>query len=159
MTADGAHLSFVTTSERPDLTAVTGPWRWNAFFSDGEMLFDDLMAREKAAAADHSLLPTVLVLFDSGKPIGMVALCDDDLDDRPDLNPWLAGLYVTPEHRGKGHARRLIAKLEAFAAQAAIRRLSLYSASAVNLYRSAGWATVETFNRDGAVFHIMQKSL
>lgn len=159
MTADDAHLSFVTTSERPDLSAVTGLWRWNAFFSDGEISFDALMAREQAAAADSSLLPTVFVLLDSGKPIGMVALCDDDLDDRPDLNPWLGGLYVTPEHRGKGHARRLIAKLEAFAGQAAIRRLSLYSASAVNLYRSAGWTTVETFNCDGAVLHIMQKSL
>jgi GNAT superfamily N-acetyltransferase len=152
-------LSFVTTSERPDLTTVTGAWRWKAFFSESGMSLDDMMARERAAAADPALLPTVFVLLDAGDPVGMVALCDDDLEDRPDLNPWLAGLYVAPVHRGKGHARTLIARIEAVAAEAGIKRLSLYTASAVDLYRSAGWATLETFDRDGAKFHIMQKYL
>ncbi len=32
----------------------------------------------------------------------MVALCLDDLEGRPDLNPWLAGLFVADAHRGKG---------------------------------------------------------
>jgi GNAT superfamily N-acetyltransferase len=152
-------LSFVTTSERPDLTAVTGVWRWNAFFSDGETSQDDLMARERAGAADPALLPTVFVMLDGDEPVGMVALCEDDLEDRPDLDPWLAGLYVAPAHRGKGHARTLISKIEAVAADAGIERLSLYTASAVELYRSAGWTTAETFDRDGAQFHIMRKFL
>jgi GNAT superfamily N-acetyltransferase len=152
-------LSFVTTSERPDLTAVTGVWRWDAFFSDGKTSLDDLMARERAGAADPALLPTVFVMLDGAEPVGMVALCDDDLEDRPDLNPWLAGLYVAPKHRGQGHARTLIAKIEAVAADAGIERLSLYTASAVDLYRSAGWTTAETFESNGARFHVMQKYL
>jgi GNAT superfamily N-acetyltransferase len=87
----------------------------------------------------------------------LVALCDDDLHDRPDLNPWLAVLYVAPAHRGKGHARRLIARIEAVASEAGFRWLSLYSASAVELDRSGGWLTTEIFDRDGAVYHIMRK--
>jgi GNAT superfamily N-acetyltransferase len=159
VTHSASSLSFVTTSERPDLTAVTGAWRWDAFFCEGDASFEELMARERAAAADDALLPTVFVLLDGGDPVGMVALCNDDLDDRPDLNPWLAGLYVAPTHRGKGHARRLIEKTETAAAQAGIRSLSLYTASAVNLYRSSGWTTIETFNRDNTIFHIMHKAL
>ncbi|WP_137154610.1 GNAT family N-acetyltransferase [Rhizobium sp. FKL33] len=159
MTVSSSRLSFVTTRERPDLAVVTGRWRWNAFFSESGLSFEDLMERERAATADHALLPQVYVLLDAGEPIGMVALCDDDLDDRPDLNPWLAGLYVTPEHRAKGHARRLVAKIESVAAASGIERLSLYSASAVGLYRSLGWTTVETFARDDALFHVMRKCL
>lgn len=159
MTPRAACLSFLTTSERPDLTAVTGVWRWNAFFSDGEVSLEQILDRERTGAADPALLPTVVVLLAADEPIGMVALCNDDLDDRPDLNPWLAGLFVAPAHRGRGHARRLIGKVEAVAADAGIKRLSLYTASAVELYRSTGWATVETFDHDGALFHIMQKTL
>ncbi|MDH6269255.1 GNAT superfamily N-acetyltransferase [Rhizobium sp. SG_E_25_P2] len=159
MTKDTTSLCFVTTSERPDLTAVTGAWRWDAFFCDGDASFEELMARERAAAADDALLPTVFVLLDGGDPVGMVALCNDDLDDRCDLNPWLAGLYVAPTHRGKGHARRLIEKTETAAHRAGIRSLSLYTASAADLYRSSGWTTIETFNRDNTIFHIMHKAL
>lgn len=152
-------LSYVTTRERPDLTAVTGAWRWEAFFSNSDISFEQLMAREQAAAVAPGPLPTVLVLLEGGEPIGMVALCNDDLEDRPELNPWLAGLYVAPAHRGDGHAQRLIARIETVASEAGFRRLSLYSASAVGLYRSRGWMTTEIFDRDGAVYHIMRKYL
>ena len=47
-------------------------------------------------------MPTVLVLLDEEHPVGTAALCLDDLEERPDLNLWLAGVYVDPIHRGKG---------------------------------------------------------
>lgn len=152
-------ISIITTTQRPKLASVTGKWRWEAFFKDDGISLADVMQQEEAAAATYDLLPTVLVILEDERPVGMVTLCLDDLEDRPDLNPWLAGLYVAPEHRGNGYALRLIDALETRARDAKISRLSLYTASAVKLYQRAGWTTIETFDQAGEHFSIMQKSI
>lgn len=41
-------------------------------------------------------------------PMGSVSLVKDDLPGHPDLNPWLASLYVFPEFRGRKLGRILI---------------------------------------------------
>lgn len=113
----------------------------------------------EASSLTNSLMPTVLVLLEDEVPVGMVAICEDDLKGRSDLNPWLAGLYVEPAHRGKGHAKRLIGALEALAANHGIKHLFLYTSSAQTLYASVGWQTCEIFERDGKTFSIMQKHI
>ncbi|WP_132665882.1 GNAT family N-acetyltransferase [Rhizobium sp. PP-CC-3G-465] len=152
-------ISFVTTAERPDLAHTTGTWRWEAFFSDGETSLAEMLELDAQCASSHDLMPTVLVMLEEQQPVGMVALCLGDLEGRPELNPWLAGLYVDPMHRGRGHSISLINQLEALARKAGIERLSLYSAGAVGLYSKAGWTTVETFERGDKTFSIMQKQL
>lgn len=41
-------------------------------------------------------------------PMGSVSLVQDDLPDRPALNPWLASLFVFPEFRGRGLGKSLV---------------------------------------------------
>ena len=149
--------TIVTTTERPDLAQTTGTWRWEAFFRDRSL--SEVLDLENECASNPDLMPTVLVLLNRQHPIGMVTLCLDDLDDRPELNPWLAGLYVDPAYRGNGHGHRLIKELEAFASNMGIKRLSLYTLSAVDLYASVGWSAIETFERKGKTFSIMQKRI
>jgi GNAT superfamily N-acetyltransferase len=150
--------TIVSTADRPDLVPITGTWRWEAFFRN-ELPLDEMLRLEAECANNGDLMPTVLVMLDDQRPVGMVALCLDDLEGRPDLNPWLAGVYVDPAHRGKGHALRLIEALEALARSSDIKRLSLYTANAADLYSKAGWALVETFERTGKMYSIMQKHL
>lgn len=152
-------LTVVSTSERPALARITGTWRWEAFYEGGATLLSEVLERDVAAAYCHDLMPTVLVLLEEDQPIGMVAICLDDLDGRPELNPWLAGLYVAPAHRGKGHALRLVAELETLARKSKIERLTLYTANAHRLYEKAGWMTTETFEKNGKEFQIMRKEL
>jgi GNAT superfamily N-acetyltransferase len=152
-------VAIVKLSERPNLTPITARWRWEAFFKEDGIGFADILRQEKIAAASADLYPTVLVLLDDDRPVGMVALCLDDLDGRPNLNPWLAGLYVEPADRSKGHSLRLMEALETLARNEGIERLSLYTASATEPYARAGWTTVETFEKDGKPFSIMRKRL
>jgi GNAT superfamily N-acetyltransferase len=151
-------LSMVSTADRPDLVPITGRWRWEAFFKD-EMGLDEMLRLEEDCASNGELMPTVLVMLHGEHPIGMIALCLDDLEGRPDLNPWLAGVYVDHEHRGNGYALRLIEELEALAHREGISRLSLYTGNAAGLYRKAGWSQIETFERKGREYSIMQKNL
>lgn len=102
-------LSIVDTRDRPDLAPTTGTWRWEAFFCKGGVSLADTLVFEAECANSHDLMPTVLVMLEELQPIGMVALCLDDLDGRPELNPWLAGLgwlafMSFPSNGGRGTA-------------------------------------------------------
>ena len=152
-------IAIVSTSDRPDLARLTGKWRWEAFFKGGTTTLSEVIERDARTASSSDLLPTVLVLLEDDHPVGMVAICLDDLDGRPELNPWLAGLYVEPAHRGKGHALRLMTALETLAVKSDIEKLTLYTASAAGLYEKAGWRTLETFKKKGKDFQIMRKEL
>ncbi|WP_374832904.1 GNAT family N-acetyltransferase [Paenochrobactrum pullorum] len=150
-------ISIVTTKERPELAQITGAWRWEAFFSDTDVSLQDVVAIDVACTSEADILPTVWVLLKDEQAIGMITLCLDDLENRPELNPWLAGLYIVPQYRGQGHALQLIAHLETEAAKAAIKRLSLYTEGSVGLYSKAGWNVIETFDEKGGTYSIMQK--
>lgn len=72
---------------------------------------------EKVALADfqsetaNSAIPATWVIHDrSDTPMGSISLVMDDLPGHPDLNPWLANLYVFPDFRGRGRGRILVEK-------------------------------------------------
>ena len=124
-----------------------------------DMPLHEMLRLEAEYASNGDLMPTVLVMLEGQQPVGMVALCLDDLDGRPDLNPWLAGVYVEPPFRGRGYALRLIEELEALARSSGIKQLSLYTEAAIGLYAKVGWAVTETFELEGKTYSIMRKGL
>lgn len=150
---------IVSTSARPDLAETTGFWRWAAFFARDGADRESVLAAERAAARATSALPRVLVSLSDGLPVGMAALAAEDLETRRDLTPWLAGVYVVPEHRGQGHASRLVRAVEDLARRSAIPTLWLYTRSAEPLYRRCGWQRAEVFERRERIYSLMRRDL
>lgn len=151
-------LHVVSTAERPELVTTSGTWRWKAFLAD-EASLEQVLQVEEDAARNGQLMPTVLLLLKDGQPVGMGTLCLDDLAGRPDLNPWLAGVYIDPPHRGKGFAPQIVRAVEDLARGAGIPQLFLYTSDARGLYQKAGWSHHEEFERNGKAYAIMQKQL
>jgi GNAT superfamily N-acetyltransferase len=81
---------------------------------------------------------TFILLID-GEPVGTASLVAHDLDERPDLTPWLAGVFVAPKYRGRGYVGRLIAAVEQAGRSASIPTLWLYTNTAERVYARAGW--------------------
>lgn len=74
-------------------------------------------------------------------------------------------MYVAHDHRGGGHARRLLAELEARAAEAGYRRVVLETGlrqpEAMALYKSSGYEPTEPFGiyADEELSHFFTKDL
>jgi GNAT superfamily N-acetyltransferase len=151
------HL-VVSTAERPDLAPVVASWLWAEFSrARGSSLEQTLEAVRISATAE--LMPRTFVLLVDGKPVGTASLAAQDLATRPDLTPWLAGVFIEPAARGQGLAARLIGAVEDECRRRSIPTLWLYTRSAEKVYRRAGWRTVETFLAGDKSYLLMRRDL
>lgn len=130
-------MQIVAVSERPDLAPLIARWRVEAFFQyPGGYTIEAMTAR---ILAPDSGPRESFMLFADGEPAGTAGLVRSDLESRQDLTPWLAGVFVPPDFRGRGHASALVRRVEAFARDAGLERIWLYTSSASGLYRGLGW--------------------
>lgn len=109
---------------------------------------DDGFSFEKAVqfmqySFNKNRLPKTFVAFDeNGEEIGMCQLTMHDVISRPDIYPFLANLYVVPEHRKKGIARALNDALVKTAKKEGLTEIFLYT-PIVDFYEKLGWKYVE----------------
>lgn len=82
-----------------------------------------------------------------------------DLDVRPRLTPWMGGLFVVKEHRGRGVATGLIHRLIKEARRLSVKRLCLWTPSAEVLHTNLGWVRLERFDYCGHEISVMQREL
>ena len=60
-----------------------------------------------------------------------------------DLSPWLAGVFVSPEHRQHGIGSALVRRVAEDAWMLGVHRLYLYTPSVEKFYLRLGWSVVE----------------
>jgi len=88
-----------------------------------------------------------------------VSLIESNMDTRKDLTPWLAALFVVPEHRGRGIGAALVRRCEREAALAGADRLYLYTARAIQYHRRLGWLVMSEEVYEDEPVTIMCKEL
>lgn len=86
-----------------------------------------------------------LIALDGERLLGGAALARADLALRPDLGPWLACVFVTPEARGQGLAEQLIEGISQAAKQRGLPRLYLHTQNKQDYYGKRGWTVLERF--------------
>ncbi len=134
---------ITTIRDRPDLLTVVAGWLWAEFLH-----WDHTLAETRGLITLPRPFESFVLLRD-GRPPGTASLRPDDLSEQPDLTPWLAGVYVLPQARGRGVARALIAAVEGEAQAAGLNPLWLYTHTAESLYARLGWHMAETVPRPG----------
>lgn len=152
-------IRIVPTSERPDLAAIVAWWLWNEWARAAGRTYTQVLDRATRVAMTRPPLSTQFVLLQDGEPLGTASLYPTDLPGRPDLTPWLAGVFVEPPARGQGHAIRLVAAVEAEARAQSVATLWLYTHTAERLYARLGWTRVETVVEGGKDHALMRRDL
>jgi len=88
-------------------------------------------------------LPTVIVGLLGSELCGSAMLVANDMDTRPDLSPWLAGVYVKDQYRRRSIGSALVARIAKEATALGIPRLYLCTDSSEALYARLGWSAIE----------------
>src|SRR5512133_1278804 len=93
-----SRIEFASLADHPELKDLIARWLWSFWGAPGNFGF----YRSMTEHCSRDDFPFVYVAFEGGEPVGTVALLRADLFSRQDLYPWMADLYVPPEHREKG---------------------------------------------------------
>jgi GNAT superfamily N-acetyltransferase len=104
-------------------------------------------------------VPSVYVAEIGGDAVGTVSLVEHDMDTRKDLTPWLASVYVHPEHRQQGVGSALVTFIEALGTDLNIERIYLFTPDRQRMYARLGWRAIEDVEHRGELVTIMQKDL
>jgi GNAT superfamily N-acetyltransferase len=149
--------NIIAVSDRPELAPVVAAWLAGAFHRrPGGLTAEELTALLLAPPVGPE---ETFVLFEGEMPVGTASLAQRDLPARPDLTPWLAGVFIEPAFRGRGHATALVRRVEAFATAASVRILWLYTWTAEPLYARLGWERVGLEQDSGQEVVLMRRPL
>jgi predicted N-acetyltransferase YhbS len=133
-------------------------WRVEAF---GDVLETGAEAEKKSLEAftsDQSGQAALVAKLD-GVLAGTCLLARSELEPCHPVSPWLAGLYVVPEHRRQGIGKALVKSIEHQARQRGNRRLYLYTDSATHYYERLGWSGVDQVDWKGFSTTLMAREL
>ena len=128
-----------------------------SYLNPGETLEDKKEYLKKLCG--RSGVPCFVIAVEGDELVGSASLIAQDMDDRPDLAPWLADVFVKPEYRGRGIATTLIQRIESEARSTGIVRLYLYTPDAVKLYKKLGWRIFEASQYKDVHVQIMVKDI
>ena len=146
-------------ADKPELAAgLIAPMvkHWRAFIPEE----NDVSRAEKFRRhMNRDSLPIAWIAYEGESVFGTAALREHDLEHRTDLTPWLAGVHVLPEYRGRGIATALCRVVEAKAREMGYARLYLITLDRQSLYAQLGWHPFEPSTWRGYPVDIMSKNL
>src|SRR6266849_1763119 len=135
-------------AKRTELLPVIAAWIYDEWWQDipGSSPSDLTDLLRTHLVPDH--LPLTLVASLNTLPVGTATLLAHDVgtEQWPDLTPWLAAVYVVPEHRRRGIGASLVNAIVSEAAAAVMDVLYLLTTEREEFYTQLGW---EVFDRAG----------
>lgn len=145
-------LSIDHLCRHPEHLERVALWIHSAFWTRSDHGVDFVIGLlEDARFPDR--IPLSLLARAGGEPAGTVNLVACDSRERPDLTPWLAALYVLPEHRGKGIGAALVRELMVEAARLGFGEIYLET-EIPEFYARLGAARYQPLTEGGWIMRI-----
>ncbi|MEN5280820.1 GNAT family N-acetyltransferase [Serratia marcescens] len=149
---------IIPLSECPQFADVCAAWAFGQWGSQrgGSLARTQLRFAQCSRPSDDHL---TLMMIDGDRPVGMASLWPSDDHQRQDLTPWLAGVFVHPDHRRKGIAHCLEMAIVEAARQRHHSVLHLITDKSEALYAGWGWHPVERRRQHDEEVVVMTKTL
>jgi GNAT superfamily N-acetyltransferase len=102
-----AFPSVVDLRERPEFASAVADRVWRAWWGPKgyALSFIEGLVQQNL---DNDPIPLALVAHDRGTFLGTASVIASDLDGRPQYTPWVAAVWVDPEHRSNGVGAALV---------------------------------------------------
>lgn len=88
-------------------------------------------------------IPTTFIAYSGEILLGSASLIAHDMDTRMDLSPWLASVYVAPDHRRHGTGTALVRRVAEEAKGLGVEALYLFTPDKEGFYARRGWSVIE----------------
>ncbi|GAB0116089.1 GNAT family N-acetyltransferase [Acidisoma sp. 7E03] len=127
----------------PSFLDVVADRLWHAWWHDSSYDLPNFRLLV-AQALEDGPLPRVFVAHEQGRFLGTASAIRDDLDLRPQYQPWVAGVWVEEAARSRGLGRLLVGRAAEAIFAAGFPRAYLYAgAHRVSFYTGLGWQVLE----------------
>lgn len=146
-------------ADHPELVSTLGDWfhqEWGHIVPWGT---PQGFAERFRSQLNRDALPVALVALDGGTLLGTASLRVSDMEERPERTPWLGGVYVRPEARGRGVGEALVRAVERLAREMGFREMFLFTTDREEFYRRLGWTTLEYADHHGEAAAVMRTEL
>ncbi len=154
-------MNIVYLCDYPQYTEIVAKWIFEEFVKSirPEVTFDMVLDRVKEK--NKYDIPVTLIVLEGDLCLGTVSLSNNDLKNRPDLEPWLASLIVNKEFRNREIGKILVDEIIKIAKNRGYKQLYLRTEKAVDYYKKLGWGYIEeTFDDNiGQNTHVFMKNI
>jgi predicted N-acetyltransferase YhbS len=142
-TVPATGFSISDLRQRPEFFAVVADRIWRAWWKDSGQPPDYIAGRLRENL-NAEPVPMAVVAHDGPAFLGTASVIASDLEERPQYAPWIAAVWVEPEHRSRGIGAALVerAARDCFASGASRVYLCARPARA-GFYQNLGWTEIE----------------
>ncbi len=118
-------------------------WHYNEWHSlyPGSTINDFI--RDLQDSLSEDTVPDTWVLIDEQEVIGSASILKQDMTTNTSLSPWLANVFVKPEHRGKGFGKFIITAVMNEAKKKGLSVLYLFTENQSQFYKKLGWEIIK----------------
>lgn len=85
------------------------------------------------------LLPIIFIALEDGIPVGTASIVKSDMKSHPELEPWLADVYVREDKRGNGYGSKLVKRVLKESKQQNFNKIYLFTPDKKSFYQRIGW--------------------
>ncbi len=96
------------------------------------------------AYLDNALIPSTYIALENNTLLGSAAIVEHDMDNKPELSPWLASVYVDKEYRYQGIGSKLVKHVINIARKANVTELFLFTTQQAEFYSKLGWNKLQS---------------
>ena len=160
-------ITYLPAESDRQLLRQIARWTRDEWIRDGSEATLDRLEALFAERAGSRELPLMVIAQDSSDPrdgqgglVGFASLVASEMKRaRPTLGPWLSGVYVRPESRGRGVGAELCRRIADEARRLGASEAYLYTRDQQALYTSLGWSVFSEEYHEGAWVTIMRLTL
>ena len=154
-------MQFEFLIDRRDAISVIGKW-YNSEWGEplrNESLDESIRRLDEYLNRDQ--MPFILLITEHDEILATAQLKYREMAAMyPEKEHWLGGVYVSPEHRGRGLGSRIANEIALRAPDYGVETLYLQTEQLDGgLYARLGWTPIEQVNNEGLEVLVMQRTV
>jgi GNAT superfamily N-acetyltransferase len=131
-------FNVINLKAEPQYIPILADWHHHEWASLNPGQTVDQRIESMQAYLSDDLIPSTFIAKGTHL-MGSAAIIESDMDNRPELTPWLASVFVAKEFRNRGVGSRLVKHVMDEARKAVIKELYLFTPDRVSFYERLGW--------------------